>query len=44
MTPELEMVAIRQALGQYNGLITPAANSLGMSRVTFWRKRKLYGI
>jgi DNA-binding NtrC family response regulator len=44
MTPELEMVAIRQALGQYNGLITPAANSLGMSRATFWRKRKVYGI
>ena len=44
MTPELEMVAIRQALGQYDGLITPAANSLGMSRATFWRKRKLYGI
>lgn len=39
-----ESVAIRQALAQSNGKVTVAARTLGMSRATFWRKRKLYGI
>lgn len=44
LEPEQEMTAISQALSQHHGLITPAADSLGMSRATFWRKRKLYGL
>ncbi len=44
LTPEQEIAAIRQALAQNDGLITSAANSVGMSRATFWRKRKLYGL
>ncbi len=44
LTPEQEIAAIRQALAQHNGSITTAANSIGMSRATFWRKRKLYGL
>jgi transcriptional regulator with PAS, ATPase and Fis domain len=39
-----EAAAIRQALEQSNGMITTAAQLLGMSRATFWRKRKLYGV
>jgi len=39
-----ESIAIRQALEQSNGLVTSAAQLLGMSRATFWRKRKLHGI
>lgn len=39
-----ESAAIRQALEQSNGQVTQAARSLGMSRATFWRKRKVYGI
>lgn len=39
---EAEM--IQQALEQHQGRITAAANSLGMSRATFWRKRKTYNI
>lgn len=39
-----EAAAIRDALAQCNGMITPAAQLLGMSRATFWRKRKLYGV
>ncbi|MDD1611477.1 MAG: hypothetical protein LUO95_13115 [Methylococcaceae bacterium] len=31
-----------QALEQSNGKVTSAAQLLGMSRATFWRKRKLY--
>lgn len=41
---EQEATAIRQALKQSHGKVTPAAQSLGMSRATFWRKRKLYGL
>ena len=41
---EQEAIAIRQALEQNKGLIMPAAQSLGMSRATFWRKRKLYAL
>lgn len=41
---EQEAAAIRQALTEYQGEITAAAESLGMSRATFWRKRKRYGL
>ncbi len=39
-----ESAAIKQALEQSNGAVTMAAQLLGMSRATFWRKRKLYGV
>ncbi|MGZ4970512.1 MAG: sigma-54 interaction domain-containing protein [Methylobacter sp.] len=39
-----ESAAIRQALEQNNDRVSLAARSLGMSRATFWRKRKSYGI
>ncbi len=41
---EQEALLIRQALQQHNGAINSAADSLGMSRATFWRKRKAYGL
>jgi transcriptional regulator with PAS, ATPase and Fis domain len=44
LKPEQEAAAIRLALEQHQGAISPAARSLGMSRATFWRKRKSYGI
>ena len=44
LSTEDEAAAIRQALQQSKGMITPAAALLGMSRATFWRKRKFYGI
>ncbi len=44
LTPEAEMAAIRKALEQNQGQVTLAANQLGMSRATFWRKRKQYAI
>lgn len=44
LTAEQETTAIRQALEKSNGMITTAARLLGMSRATFWRKRKLYGL
>ncbi len=44
MSAEEEMAAIRQALEQSNGKITHASRLLGMSRATFWRKRKHYRI
>lgn len=42
LTEQEEIAAIRHALEQSNGKVTPAAQLLGMSRATFWRKRKLY--
>jgi len=39
-----ESSVIRQALEQNNGQVSQAARMLGMSRATFWRKRKIYGI
>jgi transcriptional regulator with PAS, ATPase and Fis domain len=42
LTAEQEKEAIREALERSRGSITAAANLLGMSRATFWRKRKLY--
>lgn len=44
LTPEDEMAAIRQALEQSQGQVSMAANLLGMSRATFWRKRKQYDV
>jgi transcriptional regulator of acetoin/glycerol metabolism len=44
LSAEEETAAIRQALEQSKGMITTAAQLLGMSRATFWRKRKLYGV
>jgi transcriptional regulator with PAS, ATPase and Fis domain len=44
MSKEQKMTAIRQALEQSNGMVTPAAEILGVSRATFWRMRKQYGI
>lgn len=39
---ETEKQAIEQALKQCQGKINQAAKLLGMSRATFWRKRKIY--
>jgi transcriptional regulator with PAS, ATPase and Fis domain len=44
LSKEQKMTAIRRALEQSNGMVTPAAEILGVSRATFWRMRKLYGI
>ena len=44
LKPDQEAAAIRLALEQNQGAISPAARALGMSRATFWRKRKSYGI
>ena len=41
---ENEASLIRQALENANGQIEAAAQSLGMSRATFWRKRKKHGL
>ncbi|SJM91644.1 sigma-54 interaction domain-containing protein [Crenothrix polyspora] len=41
---EDEAAAIRQALEQNHGRAGLAANVLGMSRATFWRKRKALGL
>jgi transcriptional regulator of acetoin/glycerol metabolism len=41
---EGEAERIRRALDQARGRINEAAAKLGMSRATFWRKRKRYGL
>jgi transcriptional regulator with PAS, ATPase and Fis domain len=43
-SPEQEKHAIDEALRQSDGRITEAARLAGMSRATFWRKRKHYGL
>ncbi len=43
-TQEDEAAAIKQALAQSHGRAGKAANLLGMSRATFWRKRKQFEI
>lgn len=43
-TAESEANRIRQALASAHGHIDRAAQMLGMSRATFWRKRKKYGL
>ncbi|MCX7099450.1 MAG: sigma 54-interacting transcriptional regulator [Methylococcales bacterium] len=42
--PVDQSAAICLALEQHQGNITAAANAVGMSRATFWRKRKQYGL
>jgi len=44
LSAEEEADLIRQALKQSQGRVTLAAEIMGMSRATFWRKRKLYEI
>lgn len=44
LSADEESAAIRRALEQSNGKVTQAARTLGMSRATFWRKRKIYGV
>jgi len=44
LSVDQEKLAIKQALHQNQGNINEAAEQLNMSRATFWRKRKLYGI
>jgi transcriptional regulator with PAS, ATPase and Fis domain len=44
LDPDDEASAIRKALEQGHGQVGMAASLLGMSRATFWRKRKWYGI
>ncbi|MDO9169578.1 MAG: sigma 54-interacting transcriptional regulator [Methylobacter sp.] len=44
LSAEEETASIRQALEQSHGKVTQAALTLGMSRATFWRKRKIYGV
>ncbi len=44
LSADEEEDSIRLALEQSKGRVTAAAKLLGMSRATFWRKRKFYGI
>lgn len=44
LSPDQEAIAISEALTQCHGKVSLAADSLGMSRATFWRKRKKYGV
>jgi len=44
LSSEQEAEAIRAALAEAKGSISQAMLTLGMSRATFWRKRKLYGL
>lgn len=44
LSADQESAAIRQALEQSNGKVSQAARMLSMSRATFWRKRKTYGV
>jgi len=44
LSAEEEAASIRQALERSHGKVTQAALTLGMSRATFWRKRKFYGL
>jgi transcriptional regulator with PAS, ATPase and Fis domain len=43
-SPEQEKLAIGEALRQSHGRVNEAARLAGMSRATFWRKRKHYGL
>jgi transcriptional regulator with PAS, ATPase and Fis domain len=43
-SPDQERQAIGEALLQSRGRVTEAARLAGMSRATFWRKRKHYGL
>ncbi|MDP3838811.1 MAG: sigma 54-interacting transcriptional regulator, partial [Methylococcales bacterium] len=44
LSDEQEAAAIRQALEQSNGKVSLAAQLAGMSRATFWRKRKQHSL
>jgi transcriptional regulator with PAS, ATPase and Fis domain len=44
LSEDEEISAIKNALSQSQGRAGDAANLLGMSRATFWRKRKQYNI
>jgi DNA-binding NtrC family response regulator len=44
LTPEEEEASIRGALEEAHGVRTRAAELLGMSRTTLWRKMKEYGL
>lgn len=44
ISPDQEEAAISEALAQSHGRVGAAANALGLSRATFWRKRKKYGL
>jgi transcriptional regulator with PAS, ATPase and Fis domain len=44
LSEQAQARAIAQALADNNGAISPAARSLNMSRATFWRKRKSFGL
>ena len=44
LSPDQEREAIKKALETTYGRVSPAAAIVGMSRATFWRKRKLYGV
>ena len=46
LSPHLmhEQEYFAQALATFEGHVGQAAASLGMSRPTFWRKRKRYGL
>ncbi len=44
LSPEQEKEAILKALQTTYGRVNPAAALVGMSRATFWRKRKIYGV
>jgi transcriptional regulator with PAS, ATPase and Fis domain len=39
-----EVIAIREALARHGGHRTRAAEDLGVSRNTLWRKMRRYGI
>ena len=42
--PESEILAIRQALEATDGDVTRAAERMGISRVTLWRRRRKHGL
>ncbi len=44
LSPDQEREAIQKALETSYGRVSPAAALVGMSRATFWRKRKRYGV
>ena len=41
---EVEKILIRKALKKYNGNITQAANELGLTRSSLYRRLEKYGI
>jgi transcriptional regulator with PAS, ATPase and Fis domain len=41
---EMERILIRKAIQKYNGNITKAANELGLTRSSLYRRMEKYGI